>query len=472
MSGVPVRVAVQEGAETVRVAAAAVDGPPWLVAELPAPGPGIPVLLAELVGPAPDELLLLHPARWPDRRAREWAQQHAGLAARVRAVPAPLAAAGRGGVAVLDVGAAGAEATLLATDGGIRACVTADVGGRTLDALLTARRARAAGSAREAREALSLLPVVDGITADELDAVLAGPLGAAVDALRAVLVDAPAVPVLLVGGVARSPLLARLVDAAGVAGAVVAPRPDAAAVLGALAHPAEGRDRPHEVVAGTGATARPDERDPECGEEPGAAHDPQAPAPVGRLLPPLPPRRRRPLRTALRAVAALAAVVLLLAAGRALAAPGGGEVPAGVLVQYGYRLDVPAGWEHTGGLPERRRVLLTPVGAPEGSDLIAVERSPLGYDAAAEPERARDELRAVFDTAVAHGSPLSGYDPDARFAGRAVASYRQDDGRTVVDWFVVLDGDAQLSVGCRHTAAGAAAVAAACAVVVGSVRGS
>ncbi|TQM15383.1 type VII secretion-associated protein [Pseudonocardia kunmingensis] len=464
MSGAPVRVALQEGADVVRVAAGG-DGAPWLLAELPAPGPGTAALLAELVGPAPEELVLLHPGRWPDARAREWAQRHAGLAARVRAVPAPLAAAGRGGVAVLDVGAAGAEAVLLAPDGGVRACATADVGGRTLDALLAARWARDACVARELREALSLLPVVDGITADELDAVLAGLLGAAVDALRAVLAGAPEVPVLLVGGVARSPLLARLVDAAGITGAVVAPRPDAAAVLGALAHPGVP-PRAREVVVG------PDEHGP-GGEGPGAAvREPEASAPVEPLLPPLPPRRHRPLRTALRTIAATAAVALLLAAGRLLAPPGGGEVAAGVLVQYGYRLDVPAGWEHTGGLPERRRVLLTPVSAPEGSDLIAVESSPLGYDVAAEPERARAELRAVFDTAVAHGSALSGYDPDARFAGRVVTSYRQQDGRNVVDWFVVLDGDAQLSVGCRHTAAGAAAVAAACAVVVGSVRGA
>jgi type VII secretion-associated protein (TIGR03931 family) len=161
---------------------------------------------------------------------------------------------------------------------------------------------------------------------------------------------------------------------------------------------------------------------------------------------------------------------VLLGLGRLVAPPVAGAVPAGVLVQYGYRLDVPAGWEHTGGLPERRRVLLTPLAAPDGSDLIAVERSPLGYDTAAEPERARAELHAAYDAAVAGGSPLAGYDAAARVAGRPVTAYREEDGATVVDWFVVLDGDAQLSVGCRRTAAGADAVRAACAAVVASVR--
>jgi type VII secretion-associated protein (TIGR03931 family) len=165
----------------------------------------------------------------------------------------------------------------------------------------------------------------------------------------------------------------------------------------------------------------------------------------------------------------------LLALGALLPAPpsaGAGSVPNGVLVQYGYRLDVPAGWEHTGGLPERRRSLLSPEAAPEGSDVIAVERTPLGYDTGSERERARAELRAEFDAAVARGSGLSDYRVATHVAGRQVVSYRQRDadGRTEVDWFVVLDGDAQLSIGCRHTPAAAEAVRAACAVVVGSVR--
>ena len=114
----------------------------------------------------------------------------------------------------------------------------------------------------------------------------------------------------------------------------------------------------------------------------------------------------------------------------------------------------PAGWEHTGGLPERRRSLLTRVGTPQGTDLIAVERTPLGYDADAEPERAAAEMRAAFDKSAAAGARLSGYGT-AEIGGRSVTTYRQQerDG-AVVEWYVALDGDAQLSVGCRHTPAG------------------
>ncbi len=439
----PVRVAVQEGAAFVRVAGAGADGPPWLIAEVPAPGPGVAALLAELVGPPPEELVLVHPARWPGERASAWARECAGLAARVRAVPAPLAAAGPGDVAVLDVGASVAEAALLSRDGHVRAVAAAEVGGRLLDELLASHTGRDPAAARVLREALSLHPAVDGVEAADVRQLLAEPLRAAVAALHGVLEGAPRV--LLIGGLARTPLLARLADESGLTAAEVPPRPEAAAVLGALGSTAE----PYCPSDGRSTAVRLH-----------SAH----------VLPALPVRRRA-FRRVLGAATAFVVVVMLLMLGRVLVPAPAVAVPAGALVQYGYRLGVPAGWEHTGGLPERRRVLLTPLAAPEGSDLIVVEHSALGYDTAAEPQRARAELRAAYDAAVAAGSAFSGYDPGAEFAGRPVTAYRQEEpGGTVVDWFVVLDRDAQLSVGCRHTQAGAEAVRAACAVVVASVR--
>ncbi|TWF78368.1 type VII secretion-associated protein (TIGR03931 family) [Pseudonocardia hierapolitana] len=440
----PVRVAVQEGAGFVRIAGAGDDGAPWLIAELPASGPGVAALLADLVGPPPRELVLVHPARWPPERAAQWARDCAGLAAAVRTVPAPLAAAGEGEVAVLDVGASTTEATRLDAAGRVRAVAAGEVGGRLLDELVAAHTGRDPAAARAVREALSLLPAVDGVEAAQVRPLLAEPLTAAVAALREVVSGAPRV--VLIGGVARTPLLARVVDESGLTQAEVPPRPEAAAVLGALERTLE----------------------PHCSlERPETAVRLQA----GPYLPRLPARPRRALRGALLGVAAAVGLASLLLLGWLLVPPGAEAVPAGALVQYGYRLDVPAGWEHTGGLPERRRVLLTPVAAPEGSDLIAVERSPLGYDTAAEPQRARAELRAAYDAALREGSAFSGYDPAGHFAGRQVTAYRQEDpGGTVVDWYVVLDRDAQLSVGCRHTPAGAEAVRAACAVVVASVR--
>src|SRR5690606_30950630 len=93
-------------------------------------------------------------------------------------------------------------------------------------------------------------------------------------------------------------------------------------------------------------------------------------------------------RRARAAAAAVAVAALLLALGQALPRPAAGSTAPPGVVQYGYAAALPAGWAHTGGRPERRRTLLTPVTAPQGSDLVAIEASPLGYDAVAEPARA------------------------------------------------------------------------------------
>jgi type VII secretion-associated protein (TIGR03931 family) len=444
-----VRVAVQAGASAVRVARRGPDGVARVV-EVPAE-PGVPVALL-LRGLVDGDVV---PVGGDG--------------------PAVLLAAGRS-VLVVDVGAA---ATVVSRVHGGRVVARRTAPGgerfdRAVAALLVARdRAWAGdpallGEARRVREALSLRPQVrarapevggspgvtvasragprggaarsggaDGpsgalLTCAEVGEVLGGPWDGIVAAATAV--AGPRVPVLLAGGGARSPDLAGRLDAAGFTDVTVLRRPDAAAVLAALGPP----DR-----------------------------DPLPARAASRWLPPPPRRARRPWRTGL----ALAAAAVLLGAlhlvGRLLV-PAAPDLPAGVLAQYGYRFAVPDGWAHTGGLPERRRSLLTPVGAPAGSDLIAVESTPLGYDADAEPERAAAELRAAFDAA---GPGLSAYDPAARVAGRAVTAYRERDGATEVRWYVVLEGGTQLSVGCRHTAAGEAFVLAACERVVASLRG-
>jgi type VII secretion-associated protein (TIGR03931 family) len=370
-----------------------------------------------------------------------------------------LARARPGPVVVLDVGAAGGDAALV-RDGAVVARRTGP-GGRHLDeagaGLLVAHRPAWAGcaelgaEARRVREALSLRPAVDAalpggaalpVTAGAVRDALRAPLGELVAAVRA-LAGPGGAPVLVVGGVARTPLLAELLDGAGLPDVRVAARPEAAAVLAALAP-----------------------------GPPAAAVPAGAPAPRCSPLLPAPPRRAGRLRAVVAAVLAAALLAGLHVLGARLAPAAAADGPAGLLAQYDYRFVVPAGWAHTGGRAERRRVLLTPLAAPEGSDLVVVESSPLGYDAAAEPERAAAELRAVYDAGLRAGTALSGYDARARFAGRAVTAYVEDAGATTVRWFVLLDGPSQLSVGCRHTGAGTDAVLAACAGVVATLRRS
>ncbi|MGI5127417.1 type VII secretion-associated protein [Pseudonocardia sp. CA-107938] len=422
MTDVPgVRIAVQVGSANVRIAVAGPRSAAQLVAEVPREGfAGLADAVATWAGPRPAELVLVHAATAPAAEVAAEVAAAAPLAAVVRAVPAPVAAAaGTDAVAVLDAGHSGIEITVLGhgsqrvPGGGAAVAVPAAV-----------------------RERLSLLPAVGSLTAAAIAPLLADAFRAPVAALRAALDGAGVTgPVLLVGGLARTPALAELVDAAGVRAARVPARPEAAAVLGALRAP---------------TTSEP------------------LPEPPRTWLPPArPPAPRRRFAVALAAVPTAAA---LLAAGRLVPAPAAVD-PAPGVVQYGYRAALPDGWAHTGGRPERRRTLLTPVGAPEGSDLVAIEASPLGYDPVAEPERAARELRAVHDAGLAGGAQLEGYDPAATYAGRAVTAYRQHrpDG-LVVDWYVLFEHDTQLSVGCQHTAAGATSVATACAAVVGTLH--
>lgn len=144
---------------------------------------------------------------------------------------------------------------------------------------------------------------------------------------------------------------------------------------------------------------------------------------------------------------------------------------ASVLAQYDYVLRLPPGWKHSGGLPERRRTLLTPVTAPDGSDLISVEQTALGYDSASEPDRAYRELHDRFGREAAADPALTGLTMSTAYAGRSVIAYHQalPARGAGVDWYVVFDRDAQFSVGCRHTPSGAAQVGAACARVVASL---
>ncbi|MGH3568954.1 MAG: type VII secretion-associated protein [Pseudonocardia sp.] len=507
MTDTPDRVAVHAGASMVRIAGVEAGGEPRILVELPSGSPSRPLgadavgeLLAGLFAMPPAELVLVHPTgRAPPPTG--WA----GLASVVRAVPSSVAAATavarsdlRAGLVVLDVGHSGAEATLLGPGGRPVRTRSCPVGGARLDEvvldLLMARCPAAASApdvagqavlraeARRLREALSLVPVMAAglpatgtqvrLAATEVRAGLAVLLAEVVDAVRAVLAPGPPsamsggrIPVLLIGGVARTPLLAELLDAAGLENVVVAPRPDVAAVLGALRLPPA-------AVPRLGTAGPPASR-------PLSSALPSSSAVPSRWLPPLPPRRPGAVRIAMVMTACSAAAAALIPVGTVLApaapaSPAPPPVTSGVVAQYGYAMELPPGWAHTGGLPERRRTLLTPETRPEGSDLVSVERTPLGYDAGVERERADAELRAEFDAAVASGAPLSSFDPTGRYQGRPVATYRQlsSEGRVAIDWYVLLDGDDQLSVGCQYTVSGAVEVRRACELVLRSVRRS
>ncbi|HWN25716.1 MAG TPA: type VII secretion-associated protein, partial [Actinomycetospora sp.] len=213
----------------------------------------------------------------------------------------------------------------------------------------------------------------------------------------------------------------------------------------------------------------PPSRTPSADEEDATA--PAAAVTDPRRLPARRPRPPAPTRgpVGVGAVVVAILVVLALVTGvvlgvRALSGPTGTPTVVG-----GQVFVAPVGWVTAGGDAAARRVLLRPVGAPRGTDLVAVQENPLDAAAAEDPERARSQLAAQYEAARAAGDPVSGYEPVAEFGSRPVARYRQDPAPGVrVDWFVVLSAPSMVSVGCRHGTDDAEArrVLAACAQVV------
>ena len=272
------RVAVlQLGAAWVRVAVE--DPRPRLLAALPVRDAdplvvlrtGLPALLDR---PA-DQLVVVHTRGAPPMIPPT-------VAAAVRSVPAAVAALGsaparpdavgrsavgesgaeRGGGGVLDavvvdVGHSGAEIARVAGGRVVVAC-RVPVGGAVLDdddGGVAPRRGRdpACGPIRPpgrdpggTRAAVAAADGADRRAARRTarrcapGSVVAPHLAAVVDAVRTVRLGAGpgrSPPVLLIGGMARMPLLAELLDAAGVPAVRVAARPDSAAVVGALRLP-------------------------------------------------------------------------------------------------------------------------------------------------------------------------------------------------------------------------------------------
>ncbi|MEV1291213.1 hypothetical protein [Pseudonocardia sp. NPDC049635] len=260
--------------------------------------------------------------------------------------------------------------------------------------------------------------------------------------------------------------------------AVTGAGPDTAAVLGAallgaglLVAGQPGETPQRWDLDGVGRGPRPPGAGPAGAGRPGTG--PTGPGPpgavvTGRSWPGAGSRGRSTRHGAHRALrrAALPSVValgvVLLAAGLLAGGPGPAPQYDGTVVQYGYAVALPAGWEHSGGDPARRRILLTPVGRPDGAELVLVERSLLGFDADREPDRARRELAAGLSGADGVSPPGPGAAP-----GTHHYTQRPGDG-TVVDWFVLFTGTDQLVVGCRRPVA--AEPPDACAEVAGSVR--
>lgn len=465
MSGL--RVAVHPGTVTTRVAAA--DPQPRLVAELAGSLP--PEQAVRLLYADPPRPVVVG-------EGLTVAEAVGGAVPRI----------------VVDAGASGTEVTLVTVDGAVRSR-RLSAGGADCDAGLAALLGPLTPpEVRAYRERFSLHPAQQppggrGVGPVAVQAVLVARLRPVVDAVAELAHVVPPAEIVLVGGLARTPLLAELLDTLDLAPVRVPPDPAAAAVLGALG-PGDGGQTGvasdgvvDDGPVGCAASGYGLPRDHGRMSEPAGVSGERAAIPAVRRLhlfhrhrprPADPPRfipaPRRGSRTLGRAALAVALAACLVAIPLMRSEPARPPEHAAELVQYGYRFALPAGWAHTGGLPELRRTVVTPERTPVGGALVSIERAELGYDAGAEPQRAAAELRAVYDGARARGERLDGYDPVAHVGGRMGTGYRQLQADAAVDWFVLFEGTSQLSVGCRHVGPAPDGVSAACAVVVGSLR--
>ena len=438
-----------------------------------------------VLGGAPvDELVLTHPASWGGVRTGVLVTAASGLAARTVLVPEPVAAAVQhaAGVApgtllaVLDVGGGTTDVSVLRrTATGFTVLTTrGDPGfggvdvdqallehlGTTLggtgrgdwDAVvqgrgLVERRRRRVLTAdlRGAKETLSRHAYADvampgalpdaQVTRDDLERLVGPRIAAVVDLLASALAEVGALDgrgrstaaVHLVGGSSRIPLVSRLVHARLGVLAVSTDQPETVVARGALL-----AVRP--ASPGTGASAAP----------PPAAPPPAAPPPAA------PPARTRRVLVgglgglALVAVVAVAAVVLT------------GRTPQTRTVQAQHAsLAVPETWREAGRSEDgsTARLVLSTTGSSTDPDrllLVQTRLSP-GAGTADVATALQQQVAGSATAGSTAGSVYDAFDGGAEYAGRAVIRYREVPAAgSVVDWFVVVEGGYQLSVGCQH----------------------
>ncbi|GAA2965576.1 type VII secretion-associated protein [Actinokineospora diospyrosa] len=461
-----------------------------------------------------DQLVLTHPADWGGVRTQVLRQAATGLATRILLIPEPVAAAvfhsasypGPGRIlAVLDLGGGTVDVSVVRTEQhttlftvlsskGNPTFGGADVDqflldylGRTAAAkhsdawkeliegrdLLDRRRRRVLRQdVRNAKETLSRHTYTDiplpspfpdaHVTRDDLERLIADPIGSAVVLTLAAVRDAGLVPgqlagIFLVGGSSRIPLVARLVaERTGVV-PVTLDQPETVVARGALRAVAPDVDHTGVLASGPyGSGAQQGRQAPQ--QQPYQPAEPQPYKPAEQLQPKK--RRKTGLYVGIGVLLALigGGVGLLLA----LNQDGANST---TISRYDYRFALPDDWTQTGGSPGIMRTEIKPTGAEQGNDLVLVQERQLSFDSGTDRARALERLRADFD---GRGSELSGYDEGASFAGRDVVYYREQltkQGATV-DWYVLLEGRYQVSIGCQYTEDGRDRVRQACETVV------
>jgi molecular chaperone DnaK len=320
------------------------------------------------------------------------------------------------------------------------------------------------------------------VTRVDLERLITEPIDRAARLVTATLRDAglraeELTGIFLVGGSSRIPLVSQLVHKRAGVVPTTLDQPETVVARGALRAVAETGERTGVVSAHAVAAA-----DAPSVERPPAPSRPPVPPPVQPATParPRPARRGKLLAAAgaLVAVAAVAVALVITLGGDEETPPQGAhantmpERTGRMISQYEYQFVLPSGWIQTGGDADKLRTEIKPTDAQSGTDLVLVEQIRLGFDSSADRDRAVSKLREEFDAA---GANFTGFEEHASFAGRDVIHYRQRlvNANATVDWYVVFQGTAQVSIGCQlanEGGIGADELTSACETVVGSLK--
>jgi molecular chaperone DnaK len=154
--------------------------------------------------------------------------------------------------------------------------------------------------------------------------------------------------------------------------------------------------------------------------------------------------------------------------------PSSEEQPAATgrtIAQFDYQFTLPDDWKQVSADTAKREVGAKPNGGETGVDTILVQELALDFDATVQRDRAVSTLRGKYQQSTLR---LSDLNEKGSFAGRDVVYYRQRIDKATVEWFVLFEGHAQVSIGCQYSDAGRDRVMGACDTVVRTmtVKGS
>ncbi|MDV6013091.1 type VII secretion-associated protein [Haloechinothrix sp. LS1_15] len=349
------------------------------------------------------------------------------------------------------------------------------------------------------------------VTREDLERLITAPLGRAVEMTSAAITDAGLRPqqlvgIFLVGGSSRIPLISRLVhERLGIVPTTL-DQPETVVARGAMRAVLVEPDRtgalPGTMLSPSGPVVPPAQQRtavvgpvdiPQGPQRPPAHLPAQVAAGMPPPVPPVPPgtpptgaRQAMQADSGMRATAAPGqdagtarggtrrrrTVPWLVGGGLALAATvatgailavterGFGETQ---IEQHDFRFTAPPGWVKTGSDQESQLLVMQPEEATGGDDRVVVRQFDLNVSIDGDFASFADELEELVHDA---GDRFTGFERDARFAGRDVIHYIEPAQRHTTDWYVMAEGHVQVSVGCRYTRSGMEPVEQACEQVV------